>query len=130
MGNRGFSLLELIAVLVILAILAAVGIPAYLKHVESARAADAQVSIGAIKTAYKMYYQKYGRAPRDVQELLDKKILELDQATQNQWKFSFRSGEEGKVAIIEAVSTEAMSAGGGKTIKYDAATGGFSGYGQ
>ncbi len=48
LGNKkGFSLIELIAVLMIIAILVAVGMPVYVKQVETARAADAISTIGA-----------------------------------------------------------------------------------
>lgn len=48
--ERGFTLVEVLAVLIIVAILAGIGTPIYLSFVKGARAADAQTTIGAIVT--------------------------------------------------------------------------------
>lgn len=128
-NNKGFSLIELIAVLLIIAILAAVGIPIYVKQVESARAADAISAIGAIKTASQTYRQKYGKAPADVETLEKKGQLEIDRATKSQWRFEITKTRD-KIQTITATSTELMDGGSGHSVKYNAETGKFSGYGQ
>lgn len=128
-SNKGFSFVELIAVLIIIAILASIGVPVYLEQVKNARAAEAQTTIGAIKTSVKMYRQKYGRVPSDVEELQKKGFLEIDRATDTKWKFEYTKGRE-NIQTITATSTEAMPGGAGHSITYDAETGEWSGYGQ
>lgn len=128
-NNKGFSLIELIAVLLIVAILAAIGLPIYAKHIESARAADAISAIGAIKTAAKTYRQKYGKLPADVETLEKKGHVEIDRATKSQWRFEITKTRD-EIQSISATSTELMDGGSGHTVKYNAETGKFSGYGQ
>ncbi len=129
-GNKkGFSLIELIAVLLIIAILAAVGIPVYVKQVETARAADAISTISAIKSAAKQYRQKYGKIPSDVEALEKKGFLELDKATKSKWRFEFTKTRD-EIQTITATSTELMDGGSGHSVKFNAETGKISGYGQ
>lgn len=54
-NNKGFTLIELIVVLVIVGILAAIAVPQYLGFAEKARAAEAINMLGAMKTAEEAY---------------------------------------------------------------------------
>ncbi len=49
--NKGFTLLELLLVIVVVGILAALALPQYVGFAERSRAAEALASIGAIKNA-------------------------------------------------------------------------------
>ncbi len=61
MGNeKGFTLIELITVVVIIAILAALALPQYARVMEKARSAEAKESIGHMRKAALTYYQAYG----------------------------------------------------------------------
>ena len=51
MNSKGFTLLELIVVLIVMAALIAIALPQYVGFVERARAAEAMTAIGAIKVA-------------------------------------------------------------------------------
>jgi len=57
--SKGFSLIELMIVVAIVAILAAVAIPAYYNHVLRTRQADAYHNLLDIKAAQEMYYSMY-----------------------------------------------------------------------
>ena len=57
--SKGFSLVELMIVVAVIAILAAVAIPAYHNHVMRTRQADAYHNMLDIKAAQEMFYSMY-----------------------------------------------------------------------
>lgn len=126
--ERGFTLVEVLAVLIIVAILAGIGTPIYLSFVKGARAADAQTTIGAIVTAEKIHYQKFGKYT-GLEELREKKVVTLDEATVSKWHFEVEASGE-RFTKVTATSTEEMPGGAGEILTYDVTKGKFSGYGQ
>lgn len=58
MSNRGFTLIELVIVVAILGIVAAIGIPQYIGYVSSSRAATAKNNLRSIYLQQQDYYQK------------------------------------------------------------------------
>ena len=125
--QEGFTLIEVLVVVVIVAILAAISVPIYLQYVEGARASDAQATIGAIYNACKMYYQDHSEDPTDVQILEDLGYLDIDQSTENQWTFTVVGSNP--ITQIEAVSTSEMKGGAGHVVTYNVDSGLFEGYG-
>ncbi len=57
---RGFTLIELIAVIVVLAILSAVAIPRYFDYAASARSASTSAILGSVRTAIANFYANSG----------------------------------------------------------------------
>lgn len=121
--RKGFTLIEILIVVVIIAILAAISVPIYIDYVRGARASDAQSQIGAIYNAAKMYYQEIDTWPNTTEEMEEQGFLSLDEATSRQWEFTI--SEE----TITAVSTGEMPGGAGKEVTYDIQNGKFYGYG-
>jgi prepilin-type N-terminal cleavage/methylation domain-containing protein len=125
--QRGFTLVEVLAVLIIVAILAGVGTPIYLNYIKSARSADAQTTISAIVTAEKINYQKTGSYVNDL-EALRKGGVQIDEATEVNWKFEIGASQQ-QFTDVKATSTEEMPGGAGHTVEYKVQTGKFTGYG-
>ena len=126
--QHGFTLVELLAVLIIVAILAAVAVPTYMQYVKGARAASAQTTISAIVTANKIYMQKKGKYAGSIEELEKERLIEIEPAAKKEWQFTIVGGGQ-SFTNVNAVSTANMSAGAGHTITYSIIEGGFKGYG-
>ena len=58
--RKGFTLLELVVVVIILGILATLGFTQYTKMVEKGRTAEAKMILGQIRTAETAYNQQFG----------------------------------------------------------------------
>ncbi|MDD5613465.1 MAG: pilin [Candidatus Omnitrophica bacterium] len=59
MKRKGFTMLEILIVIIIIAILATFAIPQYLKASKRAIASEAVTSIGSLRGAIARYYQEY-----------------------------------------------------------------------
>lgn len=67
--KRGFTLLELVVVVIILGILATLGFTQYTKMVEKGRTAEAKMILGQIRTAEQAYLQQYNAYTSDLTAL-------------------------------------------------------------
>ena len=127
--RRGFTLIEILIVVVIIGILATVAIPAYFKYVRKGYAADAKIQIKNIYMSADIYKQNNGEYPADLSEL-EQGYLDLKASVLEKWTFEIEIDENGDTGKITATSTDKMGGGGDKMIIYDIATGEFTGYGQ
>ncbi|MBN1772963.1 MAG: prepilin-type N-terminal cleavage/methylation domain-containing protein [Deltaproteobacteria bacterium] len=59
-GKKGFTLVELMIVVVILGILAAIAIPLYMKFVQQSKTGEAQGNLGKIASLVEEYYARSG----------------------------------------------------------------------
>ncbi len=59
-NQRGFTLVELMIVVIIVGILAAVAIPMYQGATERAKASEAVAALGTIRGALRVYYAEHG----------------------------------------------------------------------
>jgi len=64
-GTRGFTMMELMVVVVIVGVLAAVAIPLYGKYIKNARLTEATARIGEVVTAAKAYAQEHQNGDGD-----------------------------------------------------------------
>ena len=62
---KGFSLVELMIVIVIIGVLAAIAVPIYSNNVQKAKRSEADAALGSIRTQLDIYIAEYGRYPRE-----------------------------------------------------------------
>ena len=70
MGRKGFTLLELLIVVIIVGILAAVAIPQFTNATDRSRESEGRAAIDALLTAESAYYQDRGTFTTTATELL------------------------------------------------------------
>lgn len=111
--KKAFTLVELIVVVIIIGILAAVGIPQYRKALERSRGAEAYAGLGHIQEAEKLYYadnQEYYPSSDPITNAQEK-TLDIS-LPQSGW--AFKIAEDAAVGFI-ATATRKGTAGVGCT---------------
>jgi len=91
MRSKGFTLVEVLIVVIIIGILAAIGIPQFASSIEKARGGEARAGLGHIQTAEKIYYAEndaYTQNPADLGLSL----------TTTYWSFTINTPSGGYVA--------------------------------
>lgn len=95
-GNNGFSLLELMIVIVVIGVLAAVAVPIYTASVDHAVRAEGEATLGSIRTQVIAYYGEYGAFPNEAlgrvidQDWHDIKPAELDGHNFNRYSYYYQ----------------------------------------
>ena len=127
--QEGFTLVEILIVVVIIGILATVAIPTYFSYVEKAYASDAKTQIKNILMNADIYRQEQGSYPDDITDM-ENGYLDIKESVKEKWTFEIDLAEDGSTGTLSATSTEKMEGGADKTVTFDVETGKFSGYGQ
>lgn len=112
-SERGFTLLELLMVVIIIAILASIALPQYLRTAERSRASEALQMLGAMRGAQQ-------RAKALSPTGLYAKMADLDvtiPAAGTNWNFTFTADPPSAVTNDNAIATR--NDGSGKTIEID-----------
>ena len=68
-ARAGFTLVELAVVIVIIGVLAAFGVPRFIKSVERSKAAEAFEYLSSIRTAQERYQAQYGTYATNITDL-------------------------------------------------------------
>lgn len=74
-GRRGFTLIELIVVMAIVALLVSIAAPRYLRSVDQARENSLRSSLAVMRQAIDQFAADRGRYPDSLQELVDQHYL-------------------------------------------------------
>lgn len=74
-GNRGFTLIELMVVLTVLAILAAIITPQYMERADDAREVVLRQDLVAMRTVIDQFYRDKARYPATLEELVKERYI-------------------------------------------------------
>ena len=129
---EGFTLVEILIVVVIIGILATVAIPTYFKYVERGYASDAKVQIKNILQNAELYRQETGQWPTDVETMMAEGYIELKRSILNKWEFTVQleDGDNGTSGQLSATSLPNMHGGEGHQVIFLVDEGEYVGYGQ
>ena len=129
---EGFTLVEILIVVVIIGILATVAIPTYFKYVERGYASDAKVQIKNILQNAELYFAETSDWPTDVETMMTEGYIELKRSILNKWEFTVQleDNEMGTSGQISATSLPAMHGGEGHQVIFLVDEGEYVGYGQ
>ncbi|HCX88021.1 MAG TPA: hypothetical protein DG761_08335 [Gammaproteobacteria bacterium] len=83
MKQKGFTLIELMIVIVIIGVLAAVAIPQYNQYQARTQVAEAFTMLGSVKQALTLYYQENGEFPQEGNPASRADVLGI--LRKNQW---------------------------------------------
>ena len=129
--TRGFTLIEVMVVIVILGVLAAMIVPKVMGRPDEARAVAARQDIGAIMSALKLYRldnRRYPTAEQGLDALVRKPVLEpvpdnwksyLDKVPQDPWGNAYRYLNPGLNGEIDVMSFGADGKAGGEGVDAD-----------
>lgn len=104
---RGFTVIELMVVLTVMAILVSIAAPRYVAHVDNARDTALKHNLKAIREAIDQFQADRGLAPKSVAELVQARYLKEvpeDPVTQRRDSWLFVSGDQ-------SVATDAIAVG-------------------
>ncbi|KQV95041.1 type II secretion system protein G [Pelomonas sp. Root1237] len=74
-GRHGFTVIELLVVLAVMALLLSVAAPRYVQHVDRARETTLRHDLYAMRDAIDKFCADQGRYPKDLSELVQRRYL-------------------------------------------------------
>lgn len=110
-NRKGFTLLELLIVVIIIGVLATIALPQYTQTIEKARSGEAVINIGSIRVALDRYWYQNGALPGDSNfALLD--IDNPNAITNKLYSYSFKDNGTTSAKRKYSVTAERMSSPG------------------
>ena len=98
MSDRGLTLIEVLMVIVIVGILAAVAIPSYTNYMMRARRADAKTALEQLRASQEMFRAERGVYSTDLTQLV------------NSWGVSATAGDYGLLFIVSNANSFTVEA--------------------
>jgi len=122
--DAGFTLIEILLVVVIIGILAAIAVPRLGGRVGQSQVAAARASIGAISTAIDLYETDNGKLPESLQNLITKgsepnwngPYLRKAESLKDPWGMEFQYTKQGNIYALASAGPD-MSFGSSDDVK-------------
>lgn len=109
MNRKGFTLVEVLIVVIIIGILAAIGVPQFANSIEKAKGGEARAGLGHIQTGEKVYFAE--------NEFYTNNVDDLDiTLSERYWAFSISTPSS---TSYTATSTRSGGTRAGQTITMD-----------
>ncbi len=96
--KRGFTLLELLMVVIIIAILASIAIPQYFKAAERARSSEALQMLATMRGSETRYYAEWANYSNNTT------LMDFAPATSNLWTYSVASATNNFVNAVRTIN--------------------------
>lgn len=98
-GERGFTMIEMMVVLIIIAVLIGVGIRFYFGYIENARVTKARTELTVMAAALDAYYAEEQKYPGDTDDAL--KAAGIDVTQKNPWGVLYNAAAYEKISDDE-----------------------------
>ncbi len=119
-GQGGFSMVELMIVMVIIAILGAIAVPSYQDYTRKARRSDAQTSLMSLRDRQEAYFSNNNTYATDLQLMGYDSATNIDSA-EGHYTLAAAAGPSGDIAT-SFLLTATPAAGGPQTLDSDCPT--------
>lgn len=109
--RRGFTLIELMVVMAIIAMLLTIATPRYLAHLDRAREASLRETLNVTRDAIDKFHADVGRYPADLAELVNRRYLRklpldpINESTET-WILVPPAGEQSGIADLHSGAAE------------------------
>ena len=109
MSRTGFTLIELIVVLTVLALLLTIAVPRYFSHIEHAKEATLKQDLTVMRDAIDKFHGDKGRYPEQLEELVSARYIRtipVDPITESAstWRVIAPTDTEAKGAVYDIKS--------------------------